>query len=159
MLWSDTLFVHARESGGVGHKVRAMCARAARPSRGAARNSHVFQAAVCGPLSPSAALRGPEPARPWMQRRGSVRPGRAGSLRGRAGEIVSTSLGTSRGTSRTSGASPPIPPCYPCRDRAQLPRCGFPVKTVPVFPVKSSRSRKLRNGPPPPARYWPPPSS
>lgn len=71
MLWSDALFVHARESGGAGHRVRAMCARAARPSRGAARNSHVFQAAVCGPLGTSTALRGPEPARPWMQRRGS----------------------------------------------------------------------------------------
>jgi len=104
-----------------------MCARAAHGGRSASRNSRVYQAAVCGPLSPSAALRGPEPAQPWMQRRGSVRPGRAGSSRRRAGEIVSTSLGTSRGTSRTSGASPPIPPWYPCRDRAQLPRCGFPV--------------------------------
>ena len=80
MLWRGSLFVRARESGIAGHRACAMCARAAHGGRSASRNSRVYQAAVCGPLSPSAALRGPEPARPWMQRRGSIRPCRIWKL-------------------------------------------------------------------------------
>lgn len=143
MLWSEALFVHARESGGAGHRARAMCARAARRGRGAARNSHVFQAAVCGPLGSSVVLRGPVPARSCMQRCRSVCDEAFGS-RDRRGLCLATH-GTGNETRQvlTWGDAP-----YPSATQPELlvsgkapffgnPRCtvraGHAVKPLDTF--------------------------
>lgn len=108
-----------------------MCPRAARRGRGAARNSHVFQAAVCGPLGSSAALRGPEPARPWMQRRGRGCNGASGSRdrRGLCLAIHGTGNETRQGL--TWGDAP-----YPSAAQSKLlisgkaPLLAYPVKII-----------------------------